>query len=125
MLLAEDDDAFRQLIAASLEADGFEVWQARDGEELLAEIEAALARAPGGVDSCIVVTDMNMPGLGGLDVLAVLRCAAVSTPLILMTAFADDEVYREARELGSITVLSKPFAIETIRSAVVAATRGR
>jgi two-component system KDP operon response regulator KdpE len=80
VLVAEDDDAFRRLVASSLEADGFEVWQARDGDELLGEIESVLAHAPDGADSCIVVVDMNMPGLGGLDVLAVLRCASVSTP---------------------------------------------
>jgi len=123
VLLAEDDESLRKLIASSLESDGFEVWQARDGEELLAEIETVLAHEPGGADSCVVVTDMHMPGLGGLDVLAVLRCASVSTPVILMTAFGDDEVFREARDLGSISVLSKPFALDTLREAVMAAIR--
>ncbi len=118
VLLAEDDATLRPLIASVLRADGYEVVEAGDGLELLAHIETMLT------DGCergarfLVVADIEMPGLSGLDVLAILRCAYRTTPVILLTAFGDDEIHAEARELGALALLDKPVSLDALRVAV-------
>jgi DNA-binding response OmpR family regulator len=122
VLLAEDDQAFRQLLASVLAADGYEVVEATDGVSLLAKIEAFLA-ARDTPDSFLVVADVRMPGLSGLDVLAILRCANWRTPVILITAFGDEATHAEGRELGAAAVFDKPFDIHALRTAVAEAIR--
>ena len=119
MLLAEDDPAFRLLIASVLEQEGYEVVEAADGVALLANIEATLALRRERADSFLIVADIRMPGLTGLDVLAILRCANRATPVILITAFGDEATHAEGHELGAAAVLDKPFNVEELRSKVV------
>jgi DNA-binding response OmpR family regulator len=119
VLLAEDDAAFRRLIASVLREDGYEVLEAEDGVALLANIEATLTLRRERADTFLVVADIRMPGLTGLDVLAILRCANSTTPVILITAFGDEATHVEGRELGAVAVFDKPFNVEELRSAVV------
>ncbi|HZP43851.1 MAG TPA: response regulator [Candidatus Binatia bacterium] len=118
VLLAEDDAPLRGLIAEVLRADGHEVLEARDGVELLAQIEAALVRRWQRADAFVIVADVHMPGFSGLDVLSMLRVARCATPVILITGFGDDETREEARELGVVAVLDKPFPLDALRAAV-------
>ena len=117
VLLAEDDPAFRRLVASVLEEEGYEVLEAADGVALLANIETTLRRQR--ADSFLIVADIRMPGLTGLDVLAALRCANWATPVILITAFGDEATHAEGRELGAAAVFDKPFNVEELRTAVV------
>jgi len=122
VLLAEDDSELRTLVADTLRSDGFQVVEARDGFELLDRIEAAIAW--GGRSHppiSLVITDVRMPGMSGVDVLTILRCAYWATPVILVSAFADATLRREARELGATAVLAKPFDLDELRDAVRAA----
>ena len=119
MLLAEDDPAFRRLIASVLADEGYEVVEAADGLALLAHIETTLAARREPADSFLVVADIRMPGLTGLDVLAILRCANWRTPVILITAFGDEATHAEGRELGAAAVIDKPFNVQDLRAAVV------
>jgi DNA-binding response OmpR family regulator len=118
VLLAEDDAAFRRLIASVLAEEGYEVMEAADGVALLANIESTLT----GRERCepfLVLADVRMPGLGGLDVLAILRCADCATPVILITAFGDEATHAEGRELGASAVFDKPFDLDALRAAVL------
>lgn len=119
VLLAEDDPAFRLLIASVLQQEGYEVVEAADGLALLANIEATLTLRRERADSFLIVADIRMPGLTGLDVLAILRCANRATPVILITAFGDEATHAEGQELGAAAVLDKPFNVEELRSTVV------
>ena len=110
--------AVEELIAATLSTDGFEVTETRDGLELLAALEELLGS--GARETSVVVTDVNMPGLSGLDVLAAVRCAAVRLPVILITAFVDADTVAEARELDG-AILAKPFDLDALRAAVAGA----
>ena len=121
VLLAEDDAPFRRLIASVLEADGYEVVQAVDGVDLLANLEAILTSRRERADAFLVVADVRMPGLGGLDVLAIMRCANCVTPVILITAFGDETTHMEGRELGALAVFDKPFDVDALRGAVLEA----
>ncbi len=118
ILLAEDDSEMRALIAAMLAGDGYLVIEARDGQELLLAIERLKA---GSVRPAMVVSDVRMPGYSGLDLLAILRCASWTLPVVLITAFGDEDTHTEARELGAIAVLDKPFDLDDLRAVVRAA----
>ncbi|MEB2285702.1 MAG: response regulator [Myxococcales bacterium] len=115
VVLAEDDDDMRSMLAGMLAADGWEVIEAADGSSLVERLHE-IAGEPRGRDTVLaVVADVRMPRLDGLDVLAALRCAGWRTPVVLMTAFGDGAVHREARELGAVQVLDKPFALDRLR----------
>ena len=63
----------------------------------------------------LIVTDLRMPVVTGLAILRGLRAAHCEVPVILMTAFGDDAVRRDAAELGA-TFLDKPFAMSALRA---------
>jgi len=124
ILLAEDDDELRRIIARSLREDGHQVVEASNGFDLLDRIEAAIAwggRAHPPIS--LIVSDVRMPGMTGIDVLSILRCAYWSTPVILMSAFADATMRLEASELGAAAVIAKPFEIQELKTAVRNAVR--
>jgi len=118
-LLAEDDAEFRHLLATVLAEEGYEVVEAGDGLALLASIEDTLTVRRERPEAFLVVTDVRMPGLTGLDVLAILRCANRVTPVILITAFGDEATHAEGRELGAVAVFDKPFNVDALRATVL------
>src|SRR5205809_7993044 len=83
VLLAEDDAEFRHLLASVLEEDGYQVVEAEVGLALLATIEETLTVRRERPAALLVVAVVRMPGLTGLDVLALLRCATSAPPVIL------------------------------------------
>ncbi|MFH1132805.1 MAG: response regulator [Pseudomonadota bacterium] len=115
VLLAEDDDDFRRLIARVLRADGFEVTEVSSGSDLLDQLGSMLLFGEGKREFDIIVSDVRMPGKNGLDILAGLRRSNWSMPVILITAFGDDGLHSEATRLGATAVLDKPFDIQVLR----------
>lgn len=114
ILLAEDDPDLRVLLALALEADGFEVVQVDDGARLVHQIGSAFLKADGPSTFDLIISDVRMPKLGGLDVLRALTRLEVFTPLILITAFGDESLHTEATRLGAVAVLDKPFDIDEL-----------
>ncbi len=119
VLLAEDDPAMRSMIAFALRRDGYEVCEVKDGNQLLKRLADRMLRPTWDVD--LVISDIRMPGKTGLDVLAGLRKADWSMPVILITAFGDEAVHDEAKRLGAATVINKPFDLDELRHAVQSA----
>lgn len=117
VLLAEDDDDLRHLMADALRADGHFVIEASDGDQLLNQIEHQIADTRRD-NFAVVVSDVRMPGFWGTDVLAVLSCSKWTTPFVLMTAFGDSELHTQARELGATAVLDKPVDLDALRAVV-------
>jgi CheY-like chemotaxis protein len=117
VLVADDDEDMRVLVAATLRADGYEVREACDGADLLDQLEEGLDDARARPD--VVVTDVMMPRLSGLGVLDALRRAQLHFPVILMTVLADESVHIVAERLGAVGVLRKPFDLDDLRTAVV------
>lgn len=117
VLVADDDPDLRASIVEALAADGFEIAQARDGQELLATLGAALKGDLEPID--LLVTDNCMPGFSGMQVLAGLRAAGCQLPVILVTAFGDTQLRDEARRLDAVAVLEKPFDWDDLRLAVL------
>ncbi len=100
----------RALVCLALRRAGLEVIEATDGTTFNAHIDR-LATDP--VD--LIVTDVRMPGPSGLEVLEHLRCSDATTPVIVMTAFADARCRERAQALGA-ALLDKPFELTDLRA---------
>jgi DNA-binding response OmpR family regulator len=114
LLLAEDDDGLRPLLAERFRAEGFEVIEAEDGAavvEYLAESIVQNSRHPG---FDLIVSDIRLPGLNALDVLRGARGALEATPVILITAFGDQRTHDRALLLGASAVFDKPLDVDDL-----------
>jgi len=116
VLLAEDDSDLRRLISEALEKDGYRVKEVRTGLELWSFLDHVTVDPGTMVD--VVVSDNIMPGCTGIEVLSWLRKRDWATPVVLITAFGDDETKAEAGRLGAATFIDKPFPMEELRHAV-------
>jgi DNA-binding response OmpR family regulator len=115
VLLAEDDHEMRRMLADALRRDGYDVEELADGGRLLVRIARAHQSPPLSVS--LILSDIRMPVCSGLDIVKGLREARWEVPVILMTAFGDDEVRERAAALGA-TLVDKPFALEDLRRTV-------
>jgi CheY-like chemotaxis protein len=117
VLVVDDDSDMRELVTSRLTSEGYDVREAASGSELLRAVQSMrLDRWPlDAVD--LIVLDNRMPGMTGLDAVRKLRGAHWETPAILMTAFPDADVKREAAALG-VTLLPKPFSLELLSIAI-------
>jgi len=116
ILIIDDDRVLRQTLAATLEAEGYGVAEAADGREGL---NKALKTA-----FDLVVLDVVMPSLGGLDVCRKLREAGRQVPLIVMSGKKKKEVDKVlGLELGGDDYLTKPFGTDEFMARVHAVLR--
>lgn len=118
ILLAEDDDEMRAVLAFHLRKGGHQVTQCRNGVELADRIEASLN--PGGTKPSagqhydLVITDIRMPGVLGISVLEGCQDMTNAPPIVLITAFGDEETHAEAERLGAAAFFDKPFEIRDL-----------
>ncbi len=117
IIVADDDDDMRRMLANVLRSDGYFVLEAKDGERLKTLI-GAVTRADGAAPLALVITDHRMPGMSGLQVLEWLRELDWLTPVILLTGFGDRKLHKEAQELGAASVFDKPFDLAALRERV-------
>jgi DNA-binding response OmpR family regulator len=122
VLVAEDDAEMRRMVIQALRLDGYQVIEAEDGEELLSLLLANDSTQHAPID--LIVSDVRMPGISGVDMLETLRAADDSTPVILMTAFPDDLMRRRADNLHAM-LFDKPFELGDLRVAVAALLHSR
>jgi two-component system response regulator (stage 0 sporulation protein F) len=113
ILLAEDDDAMRALLAQSLRDRGYDVSESHDGMDVLARLASD---EPEEFD--LIVSDIRMPGVTGLEFLEGLHDREGFPPTILITGFGDAAVHAEAARLGAVAVFDKPFEIDDLLAAV-------
>ena len=107
VLVVDDDPTQRRLIQAVLERDGFVVAQAENGGE-------AVDRLTKGAGADVVILDLVMPGLSGMETLAELRAAGSTTPVIVLTASAGVETVVKAMQAGAQDFFVKPASPERI-----------
>jgi CheY-like chemotaxis protein len=115
VLLVEDDDDNRELMAEILGAAGCEVVSATSGREALRR----LSECP--VD--VIVTDVGMPGMGGLELAVAAKAVAPSVPVVVVTGWAEREDITSAREVDA--VLLKPVDPDVLAQAVSDVARRR
>lgn len=106
VLVAEDEESVRSMIAIVLRAAGFDAVLCADGLDAAERIES-------GVRVDAVLMDLRMPRLGGLELVARLRSRPQSAhlPVVAMSAYNDEVQERAARAAGADAFLAKPFTI--------------
>lgn len=117
ILLAEDEAAFRRLAAAALRRAGYEVLEVADGAAALDLIGDTLSTSSLDVPD-VVVSDIKMPVLTGLQLAASLHNIKPKIPTILITAFGDPATHALAARLGAIATLDKPFDLDVLRELI-------
>lgn len=118
VLIAEDDGPMRDLLAASLRAEGFVVELVADGHALRERLGAGGGEALGELPQ-VVVSDVRMPGWTGLHALSFLSENHPSVHVVLITAFGDPRTHARARRLGASAVFDKPFDLTHLRQTLL------
>src|SRR5215470_2398878 len=115
ILVADDEEAIRSLVARALRQDGHEVTTARDGAEAL----DLLARASGAFE--LLLTDIRMPVMDGIALALTAARDHPAVTILLMTGYADQRERASGLEALIHDVITKPFTLGTMRTAVNAA----
>src|SRR5438309_5417427 len=106
LLVADDDPGLRESLERTLTREGYRVVLASDGRAALERVQA------GGVD--LIVTDLRMPGLTGLELLRAAKAIMPDVDVILLTAFGTVEEAVKAMQDGAYDFLTKPFRREQL-----------
>jgi CheY-like chemotaxis protein len=115
LLVAEDDRAFREMMASLLRCDGHEVIAVANGFELLDTLEISLDPNLGSDKFDLVISDVRMPGMTGLRVFTQVGYGPDIPPVVFITGFGDEELHEQAHHVGALAVLDKPFDIDELR----------
>lgn len=111
VLLADDDQATRDLVKRALEAEGHRVEVTQDGTEALERLGAMH-----GIE--VLISDVHMPGIDGIDLASQALDKAPTLRILLMSGFAEEFERAKALKATRLAVLTKPFTLEQIRAAV-------
>lgn len=105
ILVVDDSESIRELIAIGLEMQGYDVIRGVNGED-------GFKRLQENSDCSLVITDMNMPIMDGLSFLKKIRAESSSKflPVLIITSEVQEAKRREAREAGATGWITKPFA---------------
>ena len=101
ILFIEDDDSGRELGLFNLRKAGYTVEGVADGESGLARFDSGR--------HALVITDVQMPGVGGLEVLRKIKERSPETPVLVITAYGDIDLAVAAMKAGAFDFLGKPF----------------
>jgi two-component system cell cycle response regulator CpdR len=112
ILLADDDQATRDLVKRALESDGHTVDLTQDGTEAL----ETLTSGAGGFD--VLVSDVHMPGLDGIELARRAAAAHPDLKLLLMSGFAEELERAHGLKSPNLGVIMKPFTLDQVRAAV-------
>lgn len=115
ILVAEDQTDIRELIAMNLRSAGYEVQTVGDGPAALASQQET--------SSDLLILDLMMPGLDGLEVCKALRARGRSTPILMLTAKSSELDRVLGLELGADDYLTKPFSLAELLARVKALLR--
>ena len=118
LVLVVDDEPdvetlFRQQFRRDLRDGRFTMEFAQSGPAALQSITDAA-----GVSLILILSDINMPGMSGLELLPKARAARPDVPIIMITAYGDAETRRKALENGAEALLTKPIDFATLRNEI-------
>ena len=111
ILIIEDDEEMRSLLVDFLNDEGYEA----DAVNNASEAFRTLARA----SFDLVITDIRMPGLTGWDVLSAVKKFQFEIPVIVITAFGGEDVYRRSMARGADGYLEKPIHFHKLRTLIL------
>jgi len=110
ILVVDDEAGMRAAVQEALQRKGYSVDVAEDGREAIRKIGASEYR--------MVISDMQMPGLGGMDVLKEVKKTTPHVPVLLITAFGTIEKAVEAVKEGAVDFILKPFTLDSLEETV-------
>jgi CheY-like chemotaxis protein len=116
ILVVDDEKPVRDTLAVLLEREGYRVVVAEGGHTAIEAVETFTFD--------IVIVDISMPGMNGLETVRILRREAPNVPVVVMSAYAsgglvEPDFFRTAMELGATCCLPKPFTREQLFDAIV------
>jgi two-component system, NtrC family, response regulator PilR len=117
ILVVDDELSMREFLAILLEGEGYLVDQAECAEDALRCMEQERYH--------LVISDVNMPGLDGIELLARIKALAPETAVLMITAFTTAEQAVEAMKLGAYDYIGKPFKVEEVKVLVAKALEKR
>jgi two-component system KDP operon response regulator KdpE len=117
VLVVDDEPAILRFLRTSLRAEGYDIVEAETGEAALAEVRR---RAPD-----LIVLDLGLPGLDGLEVIRLVREPGSVVPIIVLTSRTDEAGKVEALDLGADDYVTKPFGVDELLARMRAALRHR
>jgi CheY-like chemotaxis protein len=107
------EDLFRQQFRKDLRSSRFVMEFAQSAPEALARVAAADATS-----LILILSDINMPGMSGLDLLPKARAARPDVPVIMITAYGDQDTRRRAIEAGAAGLFTKPIDFPELRGEI-------
>lgn len=110
ILIVDDQYGIRILLNEVFRKEGYKTFQAANGVQALAILEND--------DPDLVLLDMKIPGMDGIEILKRMREKDAAIKVIIMTAYGELDMIQEAKDLGALTHFAKPFDIDEIRDAV-------
>jgi len=118
LILVVDDEPdveqlFRQQFRRDIRAGRFSMDFAQSGDSALRKINDA-----GTVPLILILSDINMPGMSGLELLPKARASRPDVPVIMITAYGDETTRRKALEYGAETLLTKPIDFVALRNEI-------
>ena len=115
VLIVDDEEELVTTIAERLQIRGIQAETATDGETALKMIEANLPQ--------VVVLDVMMPGIGGIEILKRMNAQNLQIPVILLTGYGSTEQGKEGMELGAFDYLMKPCDLNMLIGKIQEAVR--
>ncbi len=110
LLITDDDTGFRETLREAFEPRGFRTLLAGDGEEALQIVRSSEVH--------LLILDMHMPKLTGLETLRLVKQFRALLPCILMSAQLDKSIVEQAERAQAFLVLAKPMSLHTLTGAV-------
>lgn len=110
ILIVDDQYGIRILLTEILQTEGYETCEAANGVQALSMLEK---EKPG-----LVLLDMKIPGMDGLEILKRIRKQKVDAKVMIMTAYGELDMIEEAMDHGAITHFSKPFDIDELLTSI-------
>jgi two-component system response regulator (stage 0 sporulation protein F) len=110
ILIVDDQNGIRVLLVEVFSVEGYQTFQASNGK---AALEIVRRENPD-----LVLLDMKIPGMDGLDILKHIKAINPRVKVIMMTAYGELDMIKEATDLGALMHFTKPFDIDELRIAV-------
>ncbi|MCP4293673.1 MAG: sigma-54-dependent Fis family transcriptional regulator [bacterium] len=115
ILIVDDEATIRASLVESLTREGYDITSAESGEDALVKTHSTVFD--------LVITDLKLPGVSGLEILQALRNQGNETPVIMMTAYGDVDTAVSAMRYGAYDFIPKPFKLGTMKKQVRAALK--
>lgn len=107
ILIVDDEEGLREGLSKLLESEGYAALSAESGEQALQILQQSH------ID--LVLTDMRMPGMDGIELLKKIRERHPNVGVIILTGYGQIESYIEAMNFGAIEYVSKPFKVNELK----------